>query len=221
MIATFNPCSLHGTIEAPPSKSMAHRYLIGAALSGKKCTLRGVDFSEDILASIDCLTALGTKITIEKGYRNNINIIGANIRSGYSDDFITLFNSFKDGGFPYQKETREVVDALKDLDAIKQDKQTMNLLLSKEKMLIDAEENRNQYYVLSAGHYVDAIINKATRFKFVPALYVETAISNADMYAEAKRVMEADLDKDAILDEIEEDEEREAKNAGKDPYEDR
>ena len=65
MIATFNPCSLHGTIEAPPSKSMAHRYLIGAALSGKKCTLRGVDFSEDILASIDCLTALGTKITIE------------------------------------------------------------------------------------------------------------------------------------------------------------
>ena len=66
MIATFNPCSLHGTIDAPPSKSMAHRYLIGAALSGKKCTLRGVDFSEDILASIDCLTALGTKITIEK-----------------------------------------------------------------------------------------------------------------------------------------------------------
>ena len=65
MIATFNPCSLHGTIEAPPSKSMAHRYLIGAALSGKKCTLSGVDFSEDILASIDCLTALGTKITIE------------------------------------------------------------------------------------------------------------------------------------------------------------
>ena len=65
MIATFNPCSLHGTIEAPPSKSMAHRYLIGAALSGKRSTLRGVDFSEDILASIDCLTALGTKITIE------------------------------------------------------------------------------------------------------------------------------------------------------------
>lgn len=65
MIATFKPCRLHGTIDAPPSKSMAHRYLIGAALSGKKCILTGVDFSEDILASIDCLTALGTKITTE------------------------------------------------------------------------------------------------------------------------------------------------------------
>ena len=64
MIATFEPCTLAGSIDAPPSKSMAHRYLIGAALSGKTCTLSGVDFSEDILASIDCLKALGAKISI-------------------------------------------------------------------------------------------------------------------------------------------------------------
>ena len=66
MIAEFKPCRLHGTIDAPPSKSMAHRYLIGAALSGQKCTLSGVDFSEDILASVDCLSALGANITINK-----------------------------------------------------------------------------------------------------------------------------------------------------------
>lgn len=65
MIATFKPCKLRGSIDAPPSKSMAHRYLIGAALSGEICTLTGVDFSEDILASIDCLKALGAKITID------------------------------------------------------------------------------------------------------------------------------------------------------------
>lgn len=65
MTATFKPCSLHGAIDAPPSKSMAHRYLIGAALSGQRCTLSGVDFSEDILASIDCLTALGANITVD------------------------------------------------------------------------------------------------------------------------------------------------------------
>lgn len=65
MIATFTPCKLAGTIEAPPSKSMAHRYLIGAALSGQVCTLTGVDHSEDILASIDCLKALGAKITVD------------------------------------------------------------------------------------------------------------------------------------------------------------
>ena len=64
MIAKFKPCKLKGTIEAPPSKSMTHRYLIGAALSREKCTLLGVDYSEDILASIDCLKALGAEITI-------------------------------------------------------------------------------------------------------------------------------------------------------------
>ena len=66
MIATFKPCVLRGTVNAPSSKSMAHRYLIGAAISGRRCTLTGVDFSEDILASIDCLRALGASITIDK-----------------------------------------------------------------------------------------------------------------------------------------------------------
>lgn len=65
MIATFKPSSLKGIIKAPPSKSMAHRYLIGSALSGKKCVLSGVDYSEDILASIDCLKSLGVEITTE------------------------------------------------------------------------------------------------------------------------------------------------------------
>ena len=65
MIATFKPCTLAGAIDAPPSKSMAHRYLIGAALSGQVCTLSGVDYSDDILASIDCLKALGATITAD------------------------------------------------------------------------------------------------------------------------------------------------------------
>lgn len=65
MKAIFNPCRLSGFVSAPPSKSMAHRYLIGAALSQEKCILTGVDYSEDILASIDCLKALGSKITID------------------------------------------------------------------------------------------------------------------------------------------------------------
>ncbi|MBE6610795.1 MAG: 3-phosphoshikimate 1-carboxyvinyltransferase [Ruminococcaceae bacterium] len=65
MIARFKPCVLRGNIDAPPSKSMAHRYLIGAALSGGKCVLSGVDYSEDVLASIDCLKALGASVTAE------------------------------------------------------------------------------------------------------------------------------------------------------------
>ena len=65
MIATIKTSVLNGAVDAPPSKSMAHRYLIGAALSRNICTLSGVDYSQDILATIDCLTALGAKITTD------------------------------------------------------------------------------------------------------------------------------------------------------------
>lgn len=65
MNAIFKPCTLSGKISAPPSKSMAHRYLIGAALSKKPCVLSGIDYSEDVLASIDCLKMLGAEISVE------------------------------------------------------------------------------------------------------------------------------------------------------------
>lgn len=64
MKAIFRPCRLSGRVNAPPSKSMAHRYLVGAALSKEKCVISGVDFSEDILATIDCLKAMGVEIQI-------------------------------------------------------------------------------------------------------------------------------------------------------------
>ena len=51
-----------GTVSIPSSKSMAHRYLIAAALSGKKCSLRINGFSEDIMATVNCLGSLGSVI---------------------------------------------------------------------------------------------------------------------------------------------------------------
>ncbi len=66
MTATFKSSNLKGIIDAPPSKSMAHRYLIGAALAGGKSVLSGIDYSEDILATIHCLKTLGGDITIQK-----------------------------------------------------------------------------------------------------------------------------------------------------------
>ena len=65
MRAIFQPSRLSGHVDAPPSKSMTHRALIGAALSGERCTLTGVAYSEDVLATIDCLRALGAIITTE------------------------------------------------------------------------------------------------------------------------------------------------------------
>lgn len=64
MIATIEKSTAFGEISAPPSKSMAHRYLICAALSGKS-EIHNVDFSEDIKATIGCLEALGSKVEIE------------------------------------------------------------------------------------------------------------------------------------------------------------
>ncbi|MCR5154321.1 MAG: 3-phosphoshikimate 1-carboxyvinyltransferase [Lachnospiraceae bacterium] len=52
----------NGEIYAPPSKSMAHRMLICAGLAGGKSRIKNIDFSEDILATIDCLKALGVDI---------------------------------------------------------------------------------------------------------------------------------------------------------------
>lgn len=50
-----------GYVNAPPSKSMAHRMLICAGLSNGTCRVKGIAESKDILATIDCLTALGAK----------------------------------------------------------------------------------------------------------------------------------------------------------------
>lgn len=62
MTVKFSPCLPFGNVAAPPSKSVAHRYLIAAFLSGGKCKIDNISFSEDIQATADCLEALGAKI---------------------------------------------------------------------------------------------------------------------------------------------------------------
>lgn len=52
-----------GTVSAPASKSVAHRMLILAALCKDKTSIiRGISPSEDVLATIDCLSGMGVKI---------------------------------------------------------------------------------------------------------------------------------------------------------------
>ena len=53
-----------GRLSAPPSKSMAHRLLICAAMSEGKSTVRGISSCEDVLATLDCMTALGINYEI-------------------------------------------------------------------------------------------------------------------------------------------------------------
>ena len=51
-----------GRVVAPPSKSVCHRLLIAAALAEGESVIDNVAYSEDILATLDCLAALGAKI---------------------------------------------------------------------------------------------------------------------------------------------------------------
>ena len=47
------PSELSGTVNAPPSKSYAHRLLICAALSDRESDISNISVSEDISATID------------------------------------------------------------------------------------------------------------------------------------------------------------------------
>ena len=57
----INRGTARGRVCAPPSKSMAHRVLICAGLASGTSVLRGISDSEDMFATLDCLTALGAR----------------------------------------------------------------------------------------------------------------------------------------------------------------
>ncbi|MBQ4140260.1 MAG: 3-phosphoshikimate 1-carboxyvinyltransferase [Clostridia bacterium] len=58
----IEPSRLVGKVIAPPSKSISHRALICAALAEGESVISNLAFSQDILATIDVLTAIGAKI---------------------------------------------------------------------------------------------------------------------------------------------------------------
>ena len=78
MIAEIRPSKSRGIMEAPPSKSMAHRLLICAGLSEGKSVIEGVSSSEDMKATLDCLAAIGAKYEIEG---EKVTVTGADIRN--------------------------------------------------------------------------------------------------------------------------------------------
>ncbi|MCQ2590746.1 MAG: hypothetical protein MJ179_10015 [Treponema sp.] len=55
-----------GSCFAPPSKSMDHRYLIAAALSSQKTTVKNIAYSQDIKATLQCLNSMGIDFTANK-----------------------------------------------------------------------------------------------------------------------------------------------------------
>lgn len=62
MNAVIHPGLLRGGVRVPPSKSVAHRVLIAAALADAPTEIEISALNEDILATIGCLRALGAEI---------------------------------------------------------------------------------------------------------------------------------------------------------------
>lgn len=59
------PGRAHGTVAAPPSKSAAHRLLLAAALARGESRIHGISESEDMRATLGCLSALGATFSRE------------------------------------------------------------------------------------------------------------------------------------------------------------
>ena len=62
----FEKSTANGTITAPPSKSMAHRYIICSALAKGESVISNVDYSEDIKATLDCVKTLGAEVSVNE-----------------------------------------------------------------------------------------------------------------------------------------------------------
>ncbi len=75
MIKTITPKTRTGEVTVPSSKSMAHRYLICAALSEEESVITCNGISDDIQATIDCLNALGAQIEVTEGNRIHVRPI--------------------------------------------------------------------------------------------------------------------------------------------------
>ena len=59
------PSRARGSVNAPPSKSMAHRALIAAALAKGESRILGVSNCEDVQATLGCLRALGVNCKMD------------------------------------------------------------------------------------------------------------------------------------------------------------
>ena len=67
MKVTIIPSRASGIVTAPPSKSMAHRMLIGAGLATGISIVDNIDLSEDVQATLGVLEALGARYVMDAG----------------------------------------------------------------------------------------------------------------------------------------------------------
>lgn len=68
MALKITPHTLSGGVKVPPSKSLAHRAIICAALARGKSVITNIEYSKDIQATIGAMKSLGTMIFEHEDY---------------------------------------------------------------------------------------------------------------------------------------------------------
>lgn len=86
----IRPGKACGTVQAPPSKSAAHRMLLCAGLGSGESVVQSVAYSEDILATLDVLRAIGAKVIPAE---NAVTIRGVDVKSAACPDVISCRES--------------------------------------------------------------------------------------------------------------------------------
>ena len=104
----ITPSKLKGSVKIPPSKSMAHRAIICASLSKGESVISNIDFSEDIIATMEGMKSLGANIKVEKDKLiingenilkdSNYKVIDCN-ESGSTLRFLVPISLIKDNNF--------------------------------------------------------------------------------------------------------------------------
>lgn len=95
MDARINPHELHGVVRARPSKSVAHRAIILAALADQPTFVACDSSSQDIDATIRCVSALGARISRS---RTGYFIVPRNHREAVATDREQLYLDVGESG---------------------------------------------------------------------------------------------------------------------------
>ncbi len=66
------PSRLNGEVKIPPSKSMAHRAVICAALGDGLSKISNIDYSDDIIATINGMSKIIDTISLDKKNIGNV-----------------------------------------------------------------------------------------------------------------------------------------------------
>ncbi len=90
MIARIGKCTLQGKVEAPPSKSMAHRFLICGGLAGESM-IENISLSEDISATMGCLSHFGVDVSFFE------NVARIAQKTNKNDDAVCAFDCKESG----------------------------------------------------------------------------------------------------------------------------